>query len=562
MRKPGLNLCALSRRFFRDRRGVASIFGVMVILTGFGFSVMVLDIGHLYLEKRRLQSAVDAAALAAAGDPTNASAIVTRVLTARGYGTAATVATGAYSADSTIPMNDRLDTDPAAQKNAVRVNETVTTPSVLARMVGGAPQSTISASATAAQIPVVSFSAGTGLAGLSGGAINTVLGGLLGTSLNLSLANYQALANVNVDALTFLDQLAAQAGVSAGTYGDLANTNVTMSQLATAITAALNIHPDGNDSAAIDALNLLSLATPGSVTAPVGRILDTTVWQKREVGSVAEQTPGQVAFNLYDLASGMGRAYGGQHLVNLGSTLTVPVAGVTLGTRMALGAPMTSIAAATVGTSITTAQTRLAIAAAKPGLSLLGNIVTVSLPIYLDIAPGTATVAAIPCQTGGTMATISAVPQAATAQMGSVTDSDLADFSKNPTVSPAVVSLTLPILGTIAVNISGSYPVMSGPAQPLDFTQANIDSGTVKEASGAHPDAIFSGLGSQTNVTIALGGAVSGGALKALVQPLLAGILSNLDLPTDLLLRTLGLRLGIMDVSVQGVRCGTPTLVT
>src|SRR6185312_15531860 len=76
MRKPGLNLCALSRRFFRDRRGVASIFGVMVILTGFGFSVMVLDIGHLYLEKRRLQSAVDAAALAAAGDPTNASAIV------------------------------------------------------------------------------------------------------------------------------------------------------------------------------------------------------------------------------------------------------------------------------------------------------------------------------------------------------------------------------------------------------------------------------------------------------------------------------------------------------
>src|SRR5262249_4169240 len=154
MRKPGLNLRVLSRRFLRDRSGVASIIGVMIMLTGFGVSVMVLDVGHLYLEKRRLQSAVDAAALAAAGDPANASAIVARVLTARGYDAAATVNTAAYSADSSPAINNRLDTDPAAQKNAVRVNETVTTPSVLARMVGGSPQSTISATATAAQIPV------------------------------------------------------------------------------------------------------------------------------------------------------------------------------------------------------------------------------------------------------------------------------------------------------------------------------------------------------------------------------------------------------------------------
>src|SRR5262249_50035634 len=265
-----------------------------------------------------------------------------------------TVATGAYSADSSRPMNDRLDTDPAAQKNAVRVAETVTTPSVLARMVGGSPQSTISATAIAAQIPVVSFSAGTGLAGLSGGAFNSVLGGLLATSLNLSLSNYQALASVNVDALTFLDQLAAQAGVSAGTYGDLANVSVTMSQFATAITAALNIHPSGNDSAAITALNLLSLQTPGAVTAPVGQILDTTLWQKREVGSVAQQTPGQVAFNLYDLVSGMSRAYGAGRLVDMGTSLSLP--GITLATKLAVGAPMASISGATVGTSISTAQ--------------------------------------------------------------------------------------------------------------------------------------------------------------------------------------------------------------
>ena len=561
MSNPGLHLCALTRHFLGDRRGVASIMGAMIMLTGLGVSVMVLDVGHLYLAKRRLQSAVDAAALAAAGDPADANTIVAYVLTDRGYNQTATIATGAYSANSSLSMANRLDTSPAAQKNAVRVTVTISTPSVLARMVNGTAQSNVAATATASQIPVVSFSAGTGLATLSGGEINTVLGGLLGTTLSLSLANYQALASVNVDALTFLNQLAAQAGVSAGTYGDLAATSITMSQLATAITAALNIHPDGNDAAAIDALNLLALQVPGTVTAPLGQIVSTAVWQNRQVGSVAEQNPGQVAFNLYDLMSGMGRAYGSGHLVNMGTTLTVP--GATLTTKMALGAPVASLAAAKVGDSITTAQTRIAITASALGAPILGITPTIILPFYLQVASGTATVAAIPCHRSGTMATISAAAQAASVQIFGVSDSDLSNFSKNPTQIPATVGITVPIVGQLKVLVTGSYPVAAGSAQNLDFTQADIDSGTVHEATGN--SGVFAGLNQvgKTQVTVQLGGlSVGAGLLSGAVNSLLATILPNLDAPTDLLLRTLGLRLGVMDVTVHGVRCGTPTLVT
>jgi uncharacterized membrane protein len=561
MLKPSLKLNDLFRRFLSDRRGVASILGAMAMLVGLGLSVMVIDTGHLYLEKRRLQSAVDAAALAAAGDPSNASAIVAHVLTDRGYAQAATVTTGAYSADTSLSVQNRFDANPASQQNAVRVNESMNTPSMLARVIGGAPQSTIVATATAAQIPVVSFSAGTGLATLSGGQINTVLGGLLGTTLSLSLVNYQALANVNVDALTFLNQLAAQAGVSAGTYGDLANANITMSQLATAITAALNIHPDGNDSAAIDALNLLSLQTPAAVSARGSQIVNTALWQTRQIGTIVVQTPGQVAFNLYDLVAAMARVYGAGHLVSVGSALNVPgVASLTA--QMAVGSPMASVAAATIGTSITTAQVRVAINTAVPGLTILGiPLASINLPLYLQVASGTATVAAIPCQTSGTMATISAAAQAATVQIGGASGAALTNFGANPVLTPATISVTIPLLGTITIAISGTFAVAAGPTGNMNFTQADIANNTIHEVAGSDAGTVFSGLGAPGQLTLSvlpLGLILDLGPLTAIIQTLL----SNLNGPTDLLLRTLGLRLGVMDVAVHGVRCGTPTLVT
>src|SRR5437868_10041215 len=132
MSGPSLKPCALFKRFIRDQDGVASIVAALLMVLGLGLGVFTLDVGHLYLEKRRLQGAVDAAALAAAGDPANAAAIAAKILTKNGYAQPATVVTGAYTPDPSLAVASRLNTGPAAQKNAVRVTETVSVQGYLA----------------------------------------------------------------------------------------------------------------------------------------------------------------------------------------------------------------------------------------------------------------------------------------------------------------------------------------------------------------------------------------------------------------------------------------------
>jgi len=572
MSGPSLKPCALFKRFIRDQDGVASIVAALLMVLGLGLGVFTLDVGHLYLEKRRLQGAVDAAALAAAGDPANAAAIAAKILTKNGYAQPATVVTGAYTPDPSLAVASRLNTGPAAQKNAVRVTETVSVQGYLATVIGGDLLSNVTATATATQTPLVSFSAGTGLASLSNGQLNAVLGGLLGTTLTLSLVNYQALASTNVDALTFLDQLATQAGVSAGTYGDLANTSITMGQMVAAIRTALNIHPSGNNSAALDALNLIGLQSPAGVAAATGNIVNTAIWQKRQVGMIVQQVPGQTAFNLFDLVSAMARAYGSGHMVNVGTAISVPVTNSSVITHLSLGSPMTSVALAPVGTSIATAQARLALTATVTNVNLGVATATISLPLYVTLASGTATVTAIPCQTGGTMATITAAAQAATAQIGVVSDTDLKNFASNPVIQPAGV-VTISVLGIpVAIAASGSSSVAAGAPTAENFTQADITAGTVKSASGSGAGTIISGLVPNMTLTTTL--LSSGGLLTTtinntlnatilpLLRPVLVSLLSALDAPVDTLLRSLGLRLGVMDTVVHGVRCGTPTLVT
>jgi Flp pilus assembly protein TadG len=54
------------RRILRDERGQTMVLAVMFMVILLGFCALVLDVGHAYLAQRRLQSSVDAAALAGA----------------------------------------------------------------------------------------------------------------------------------------------------------------------------------------------------------------------------------------------------------------------------------------------------------------------------------------------------------------------------------------------------------------------------------------------------------------------------------------------------------------
>jgi len=429
--------------------------------------------------------------------------------------------------------------------------------------------SNVTATAIAAQVPLVTFAVGTSLAEGDGGELNTVLGGLLGTNLSLSLVDYQALASTNIDALTFMNQLATRAGIGAGTYGDLASANVTVGQMLAAAAAALNIHADGGDQAAVNALNLLSVQIPPAVSAAVGNIVSTVPWQDRQVGSIVQQTPGQTSFNLFDLVSAMARVYGSGQLAALNTTMTLPVTNTSVSTTLALGAQQTSAALATVGSSLSTSQARLAFAMTAANVNLGVATVAISLPLYLNIASGTATVAAIPCRTNGTMATIAAQPQVTSLEVGTVSNTDLTNFGSNPVMQPATI-VSLNILGIpVSITASSSLPAIQGSETGENFTQSDIDNNTPLTAAGSDDGAIFANLASNMTLSASFkGGPLTGainGLLNSTVIPALktqlAAIMTPMDSATDTLLKTIGLRLGAMDVIVHGVRCGTPTLV-
>lgn len=556
-------------RLRQDENGAISILGAFLIVLGLSLSVAVIDVGHLYLTKRNLQSAVDAAALAAAGNPSNATAIAQSIVNQSGYATGQLVVEpGYYTPDPDLSVDARLNTAPTKPANAVRVTNRIATPDFFAKIFGGTGAANITATATAAQTPTVSFAAGTGLAQLNGGALNAVLGQRLGSNVSLSLLNWQGLANANINALDFLNQLASHVGVTAGSYADLANTNITLGQFIAAAQATLNLHPNGNNAAAVDALNVLSLQTQPGVSAMLGSIVDTTLWQQRQIGTIIQQGDGQTTINLLDAISAMARLYGSNHLVDLGSTLSIPVTNTAISAYLTAGQPMASAAIATVGTTISTSQSRLALTVTAANVNLGIATAQVTLPIYVQIASGQAQVTAVPCQTNGVMVRIAGTPTAAAAQIGTVQPAQLEDFGTTPQLAPSTPIVQLTILGIpITISASATATVAQGTTTDMNFTQADIQSGEPQTAIGNDGSHLLSDLVNKLTFTTSgsgITGIVSGivnGTVMPLLRPLLVSILSSLDPTVDNLLRTAGVQIGTLDVAVHSVTCRRATIV-
>jgi len=553
-------------RFCRDERGVISIVGAFFILLCFALGTVAIDAGHLYLAKRRLQAAVDASALAASVNPAMAEATVRGHLTREGYDDASlSVQVGDYAPDPSVAAGQRFGAN-AGSANAVRVTKSIQAPGFFSRMFAGDGESWITATAIAARIPTVSFSTGSGLADLSAGDLNRTLGALLGTTLNLTLADYNGLASANIDALTMLDQLAARAGLAAGTYDELADTDISMGQFIAAAQAVLDIHPNAANTAAVQALNLLSLRIPQDVSARLGALFDTTLWRTRRIGTIVQQAPGQTVINLFEAVSAMARLYGGKHIADIGAGISLPVSNTSVEAYLAAGEPMASMTAASVGQGLTTSQIRLAIIVTAANVNLGIASATVRLPVYIEAARGEASVTAIQCRRDGTMATIAATPTAVAARIGTVATGDLKDYTRSPAPTPAGV-VSLRVLGIpVTIEADAAATVAGGGAQPLAFTASDIANRTVKSVGG-DTSRLLSGLADKLDLQVKGNGitglvnSVVAGTVMPLLRPLLVSILTSLDPAVASILESAGLRLGTISVGVQAVGCGRPTLV-
>lgn len=526
-----------------DERGVVSIIAASVLVLVIAVAAVVVDAGSLLLARRTLQTATDAAALAAATDLDNAQGVATTTLEENGYEASniSAATTGVYTADAgTSPGNRFAASSDPAQINAIRIETQANAPMYFSRALGMSSLADIQATATATISPTAAFGAGTQLAELEAGVINSILGDLLGTTVSLSVADYNALANARINALAFLDALATEVGLTAAsTYGDLLDAQVSVGQILDAAIAVIE-NGSGDPStmtAAISALNVLSGRVPPGTSVPIGDVVDASYFLEKSIGEGRSMAM-IAALDLVEASVGS---------ASTGRTVSVGLAipNVT-SANLAIGAPM-KFAVGPVGTTVHTAQIRVAVILnATISVPLVLPSTGISVPVYIEGAQGTATASSIPCQENN-LAELTGTAGTVTARFATVSDGDLVDFSSSPTPGSAQVSLA----GYDLITISGSTTVAGAGPTAMTFSQV----GQTQRISGTDPGStLLSDLNSSLSVTPSI----------PLVTPLIATTATMLvqSLGTVLLpaLQALGVHLGNLDMVLSGVKC-TPVLV-
>ncbi|HVW74248.1 MAG TPA: response regulator [Rhizomicrobium sp.] len=549
--------------FLQNQSGAISLIAALSIAMLVAIAAVVIDAGSLYYARRNLQATSDAAALAAVQNPAQASAIAASVFNNNGYSNPSlVVTTGTYTANEAQTVQSRF-TASASGVNAVRVQATWQQPTYFSTFFGLGRDMTLVTQSIAARVPTASFGVGTAVARLNNGLLNSMLGQLWGSTVSLSLIDYQALATTNIQALPFLNQLASDINVS-GSYQQLASSSVTVGQLINAMLQTVNSSGEGNVTGAALALQSLELQLAAATPITLSSLIDITPLNGRTIGDVVPATDPSLQLNLMSLISASARTVAAGRLVNIGTALTVPVTNSAISTRLAIGNQMVQVSMASPGSSIGTAQIRLALNATVTSVNLGVATVAVQVPIFMQAASGQATLLSMPCTIAGDRAQISASSGLTTLRFGMVSDAALQNFS-SPVTPVAVPAVNVTLLGIpVQINISGGVSVASSGPTTLDFTQADIDTGTVKSvpSGSATP---FSLLSTSFTLTPNVGNIpLINGLLSSLLSalnPLIASLIAPLDAPVDETLATFGLALGVTDVRVFDVSCRAPTLV-
>ncbi|WP_395609326.1 pilus assembly protein TadG-related protein [Pseudomonas sp. B22129] len=280
----------MSPHFHHTQRGAIGLIAVGVLAFVLMCTLLVVDSGRLYLEKRKLQGVADTAALEAVSRNGTCLAGLTAAAYAGqsvarnsfvvGNGNTLVTTCGAVT---TAASGRRVFAANPAVSSAIQVvvNKTVTTSfagGVWALVSGGKVSLNTVLSATAvaampaptlAQLTINSTLASVDSASAS--LLNPLFSGLLGGSVNLTLAGWNGLINTNINLLSYLNQLAINLNVAAGNYTQLLNTNVTASQLIQAAVTVLTAN--GATADVLTALGNLQIAAINQAPLTVGQIL-------------------------------------------------------------------------------------------------------------------------------------------------------------------------------------------------------------------------------------------------------------------------------------------------
>lgn len=272
------------------QRGAIGLMAAGTLALALGFMLLVIDSGRLYLEQRKLQRVADTAALEAVTRDGNCSSGAS----ATAYATQSATRNGfTVNADNTLIVScgtlqigaDHLRAFSADPKKsaAVQVIATRTVATSVAAGIGallsGGPASLttrLSATAVAAEpkISLAQLSIRSTLLGVDSSQsslLNPLFSTLLGGNVNLTVGGWDGLVKTDINLLKFMDQLAIELGVSAGSYTTLLNTQGNVTQFIKAAATVVNLN--GATAAVTTALANLQVAATSASPIKLGDLL-------------------------------------------------------------------------------------------------------------------------------------------------------------------------------------------------------------------------------------------------------------------------------------------------
>ncbi|MDW3684086.1 TadG family pilus assembly protein [Cupriavidus sp. CV2] len=557
------------------QRGAIGVLGALLLATVAIGALVSIDVGHVFYRQRQLQKIADMAALAGAQQLKQAAAAATvsaNVLSAtqsagaqNDYAGTATANCGAAGSSDADGMRVCLGVwDPAystggdtarhfnagydttkLSANAVQVVVTQTVP-ILFVIPGSASRQLRAEAIANASPPVASFSLGSGLLDVNTGS--GVLGNLLGTTVQLSVLDWQGLLNTSVT----LDQLRLKLGV--GTIDDLLKTSLSIQQF-----YALVLGAAGKDS-----LLSTALGSPPTQLGLSGVKANVGLGQLLNLGVLAPaaSSAADVALNVAQLLMLGAQVANGNsaiqvklpqikvgNLTNIGAQLYVvqpPVMAVGPARQLSPGVWQTTAHTAQVGL-------RLDLGVKINVLSLVG--VGINLPLYIEVAAATAALQGVQCAAANAdcRATLGVNTGLVKACLAAASGSGCAS-------SPVTLVDTLALGSGVRIIASGSPRT---GAVGVNSTTVNMAPGTTTRVGTPQP---LSGVVSDVLRNLKPDVVVSlfGGDLLSVPLPLadlLAPLFSDLDVVLVPLLGALGIQLGYADIWMHGIDCNNAELV-
>lgn len=567
----------------RGQTGAITILAAGALLAVILVTALAVDVGRIFWEQRKLQMVADLAALEASLAMGNCAPAGGS--TPLGRATAA-ARTSALRNGYTGDMNalrvrvGEVFTDGSGRRHfrptpgtpfAVEVRAPLTIPRslIIPGELGG--DLDLDAVAVAGTETVGTLEVGSFLARIdttTSPLLNAILGGLLGTSLNLDAVSYRGIADAH---LTLLDLIEADATV--GTVDELLDLEIGIRDFVVLAANALSRYPDQHTVAA----TLLNVADAITVDSDLHLRLGDLLQVDLPAGNAALNAQ----INVLDLVMLGAQVANARHAVEVGLPINIPGVATASLDLYIIDPPQIAVGPAgrdPDGEWITrarSAQINLELHLGVLGLlSLNPGSGLINLDLVVDAPVTRAGFERFECRDQGHAAVVGHVAQALRIGVGRFDD-----MSKlNPEIVPSRVVDLLGLLGITAHADLGLGQSPQAPGEMIFETIPSTQSTDNNALGSALSNLLYSlannlvvefddhtilgallGLLLQPVLTLLGLGSTQG--LLDLVTALLTPILTALDPLLEFLLNLLGIKLAGADISVIDINVGRPELL-